>query len=154
LTICFIIFDFVTTHHHQPDLSTMASTTDNDDATTRALAEIADQEQDQQDQQDQEPEYPDLSLNDIIDGDNGRGIPSVKFVSEDVGMFVDGLFGPNKNATAGSGSSSSTTVSAELLIGAFSQLHAKYKSSEASLQGKRTCVFPTCQHTTMKTCRI
>jgi hypothetical protein len=119
--------------------------TDNDDA-TRALAEIADQEQDQQEQdqdKDQEIEYPDLSLNDIIDGDNGRGIPSVKFVSEDVGMFVDGLFGPSNNAGS---STSSTTVSAELLIGAFSQLHAKYKSSEASLQGKRTCVFPTCQH--------
>jgi prefoldin subunit 5 len=68
-----------------------------------------------------------------IGGDNGRGIPSVKFVSEDVGVFVDGIFGGGDNTIAGA-----TTVSAELLIGAFSQLHAKYKSSEASLQGKRT----------------
>jgi tetrahydromethanopterin S-methyltransferase subunit D len=60
-----------------------------DDETTTALAAATKGDEDQQ----QEQQYPDLSLNDIIDGDNGRGIPSVKFVSEDVGVFVDGIFG-------------------------------------------------------------
>lgn len=66
-------------------------------------------------------EVPDMSLRDIIDGDNGRGIPSVKFVA-DVSEFVETFQPP---------------ATAELLIGAYSQLHTKYKSSEASLQGKR-----------------
>jgi hypothetical protein len=145
--VIFHFFHFSTPsspQHHQPASSIMTTTTDDNDATTTtttALSAFANQEQEQKDPQDQpqdqDPEYPDLSLNDIIDGDNGRGIPSVKFVSEDVGMFVDGLFGPGNSGN--SGSTGNGTVSAELLIGAFSQLHAKYKSSEASLQGKRTC---------------
>lgn len=115
---------------------TAEATASSDDETRTALAAATISGENQQEQDQQQQQYPDLSLNDIIDGDNGRGIPSVKFVSEDVGMFVDGIFGGSQDNTGGA-----ATVSAELLIGAFSQLHAKYKSSEASLQGKRTWDF-------------
>lgn len=65
---------------------------------------------------------PDMSLQDITDGDNGRGIPAVLFV-DDITAFAES-FTPHAQA--------------ELLIGAYTQLHSKYKSSEASLKSKRT----------------
>jgi hypothetical protein len=66
---------------------------------------------------------PDMSLEDITDGFNDRGIPAAKFI-EDIEQFSES-FAP--------------AASAELLIGAYTQLHAKYKSSEAGLQSRGTC---------------
>jgi hypothetical protein len=65
---------------------------------------------------------PDLTLEDITDGDNGRGIPAVKFI-EDITRYTNSFIPP---------------ASAELLIGAYTQLHTKYKLSETSLLTKRT----------------
>jgi hypothetical protein len=70
---------------------------------------------------DEEEAPPDMSLKDITDGDNGRGIPAALFV-EDITSFAES-FKPHAKA--------------ELLIGAYTQLHTKYKSSEASLKNKR-----------------
>jgi hypothetical protein len=70
---------------------------------------------------DEEEAPPDMSLKDITDGDNGRGIPAALFV-EDITSFAES-FKPYAKA--------------ELLIGAYTQLHTKYKSSEASLKNKR-----------------
>jgi hypothetical protein len=71
---------------------------------------------------DEEEVPPDMSLKDITDGDNGRGIPAV--------LFIDDITAYSESFTPHAG--------AELLIGAYTQLHTKYKSSEASLQNKRT----------------
>lgn len=65
---------------------------------------------------------PDMSLKDITNGDNGRGIPAVLFI-EDITAFSDSF---------------TPCASAELLIGAYTQLHEKYKLSEASLESKST----------------
>ena len=74
---------------------------------------------------DEEEVPPDMSLQDITDGDNGRGIPAVLFI-EDITAFSES-FTPHAQA--------------ELLIGAYTQLHTKYKSSEASLRNKRALVL-------------
>ena len=63
-------------------------------------------------------DIPDLSLQDITDGSNERDIPMVKFI-DDVGDFAQSFTPP---------------ASAELLIGAFTQLYQKYKSVESSLE--------------------
>ena len=68
-----------------------------------------------------------MSLKDLTDGENERGLPIVKFL-EDIEAFAES-FQP--------------TASAELLIGAFTELHGKYKASEANLQSKRKLLLPT-----------
>ena len=64
---------------------------------------------------------PDMSLLSITDGENERGIPVVKFI-DDVGAFADSFTPP---------------ASAELLIGAYTELHSKFKTYEISLTQKR-----------------
>jgi hypothetical protein len=62
-----------------------------------------------------------MSLMDIIEGENDRGIPTAKFV-DDLGVFAESFSPP---------------ASAELLIGAYTELHTKYKSFEITLTQKR-----------------
>ena len=66
---------------------------------------------------------PDLKLDTILEGQNERGIPIVKFL-EDIDTFSKTFDPP---------------ASAELLIGAYSDIFAKFKSYEASLTQKREC---------------
>ena len=61
----------------------------------------------------------DMKLSEITSGLNDRGIPEALFI-DDIGAFAAEKGG----------------ASAELLIGAFSQLHEKYKTSEMRLQYK------------------
>jgi hypothetical protein len=63
----------------------------------------------------------DMSLLSIADGENERGIPIVKFI-EDVDGFANQFTPP---------------ASAELLIGAYSELHSRFKTFETSLVQKR-----------------
>jgi hypothetical protein len=63
----------------------------------------------------------DMSLLSITDGENARGIPFVKFI-DDVEAFVNTFEPP---------------ATAELLIGAYSELHSKFKTFETSLSQKR-----------------
>ena len=63
----------------------------------------------------------DMSLLSITDGENQRGIPFVKFI-EDVEAFANSF--------------SPVPATAELLIGAYSELHQKFKTFEISLQQK------------------
>jgi len=63
-----------------------------------------------------------ISLLLITDGANDRGtIPAVKFI-DDVDLFADSFSPP---------------ASAEILIGAYSELHSKFKTFETSLTQKR-----------------
>lgn len=64
----------------------------------------------------------DMSLLSITEGENERGIPHVKFI-DDVEAFAS-TFNP--------------PTSAELLIGAYSELHQKFKTFETSLTQKST----------------
>jgi hypothetical protein len=66
-------------------------------------------------------DVPDMSLLSITDGENERGIPIVKFI-DDVGAFAESFTPP---------------ASAELLIGAYTELHSKFKTYEISLTQKR-----------------
>jgi hypothetical protein len=76
------------------------------------------------DENDQPEQIPaDMRLDDITDGRNERGIPAARFI-EDINSF--------------SRSFQPVPASAELLIGAFTQLHTKYKASEQSLMQKST----------------
>jgi hypothetical protein len=61
---------------------------------------------------------------DITDGENERKIPAAKFI-DDIGAFSESFQPP---------------ASAELLIGAYSELHNKYKTFEVTLTRKRTFV--------------
>jgi len=63
----------------------------------------------------------DMSLLSITEGENDRGIPLVKFI-EDVDAFANSFTPPS---------------SAELLIGAYSELHSKFKTFETSLTHKK-----------------
>ena len=63
-----------------------------------------------------------ISLLSITDGENDRGIPNVKFI-DDVDVFSNSFTPP---------------ASAELLIGAYSELHSKFKTFETSLTQKST----------------
>ena len=63
-----------------------------------------------------------MSLLSITDGENDRGIPIVKFIV-DVDEFANSFTPPS---------------SAELLIGAYSELHSKFKTFETSLTQKST----------------
>jgi hypothetical protein len=71
----------------------------------------------------EEPEVdvPNLKLEDISDGMNERNIPSAKFI-DDVQSFAFSF---------------TPMASAELLIGAYTDLHSKYKLKEAALAQKR-----------------
>lgn len=82
--------------------------------------------------EDEESSVPvaDMSLLSITDGENARGIPIVKFI-DDVEYFVNTFTPPAK---------------AELLIGAYSELHSKFKTFETSLNQKRTYVRMYCKH--------
>ena len=62
----------------------------------------------------------DMSLLSITDGENARGIPFVKFI-DDVDGFANTFTPP---------------ASAELMIGAYSELHSKFKTFETSLTQK------------------
>lgn len=77
----------------------------------------------------EEEEVPDMSLLDIIDGKNEREIPVAKFI-DDIGQFAESFQPP---------------ASAELLIGAYTQLYNKYKTYEASLTRKRKYKYTVCQ---------
>ena len=68
---------------------------------------------------DDDANVPDMQLNDITSGLNDRGIPEALFI-DDIEAFAAQKGG----------------ASAELLIGAYSQLHEKYKTSEVRLQYK------------------
>jgi len=70
-------------------------------------------------------EIPDMSLEEITEGKNDRGIPAALFI-EDIGAYA-----AEKGAPA------------ELLIGAYSELLDKYRTSEMRLQHKSTCVRQT-----------
>jgi len=62
-----------------------------------------------------------ISLLLITDGENDREIPVVKFI-DDVDLFADSFSPP---------------ASAEILIGAYSELHSKFKTFETSLTQKK-----------------
>eukprot|EP00586_Coscinodiscus_wailesii_P021187 CAMPEP_0172501840 /NCGR_PEP_ID=MMETSP1066-20121228/154090_1 /TAXON_ID=671091 /ORGANISM="Coscinodiscus wailesii, Strain CCMP2513" /LENGTH=225 /DNA_ID=CAMNT_0013276855 /DNA_START=143 /DNA_END=820 /DNA_ORIENTATION=- len=68
-----------------------------------------------------EAETSSLNLASITDGQNERGIPAVKFV-EDIGALSESFSPP---------------ASAEILIGAFTDLFTKYKAYETNLSQKR-----------------
>jgi prefoldin subunit 5 len=78
-------------------------------------------------QEEQEPEaeaavvVANLTLEDIVDRRSDRGIPIAKFV-DDVQLFSD-AFEP-------------VPATAELMIGAYNQLHAKYRQYEAAFRQK------------------
>jgi len=80
---------------------------DRDSRDAKALAEEADNTS--------------LSMESVTDGKNARGIPIVKFV-EDISAFADSF---------------TPAASAELLIGAFSDLFSKFKAYEQNLSQKR-----------------
>eukprot|EP00980_Cylindrotheca_fusiformis_P005762 scaffold1203_cov117-Cylindrotheca_fusiformis.AAC.1 len=63
----------------------------------------------------------DMSLLSITDGENDRGIPVVKFIS-DVDSFANSFTPP---------------ATAELMIGAYSELHSKFKTFETTLTQKK-----------------
>jgi len=69
---------------------------------------------------DDAPPQADMSLIDITDGENERKIPIAKFI-EDIGSFATSFAPP---------------ASAELLIGAYTELYNKYKTYEANLANK------------------
>ena len=66
------------------------------------------------------PKLEDMSLLSITDGENERGIPFVKFI-DDVEAFATTFSPP---------------ATAEVLIGAYSELHSKFKTFETSLSQK------------------
>ena len=70
---------------------------------------------------DNEAPVTNISLENIIDGTNERSIPKTKFI-EDIDMF-SGSFDP--------------PASPELLIGAYSDLHSKFKQIEQQLTEKK-----------------
>ncbi len=67
-----------------------------------------------------EEHITDMSLLDMTDGENDRKIPADKFI-DDIGEFAASFQPP---------------ASAELLIGAYSELHNKYKTYEITLTRK------------------
>lgn len=71
--------------------------------------------------EEKQDDIPEMSLLDITEGENERGIPVAKFI-DDVQQFAE-QFTP--------------VAPAELLIGAYSELHQKYKTFEAQLVNKR-----------------
>jgi hypothetical protein len=84
----------------------------------------------------QADDIPDMSLLSITDGENERGIPVVKFI-DDVGAFVESFTPP---------------ASAELLIGAYTELHSKFKTYEISLTQKRELFGGVCGCDVLRVC--
>lgn len=70
-----------------------------------------------------EAENTSLKLESITDGSNENGVPKVKFV-EDITSFVNTFEPP---------------ASAELMIGAFSDIFGKFKTYEGSLAQRSKC---------------
>ena len=70
-----------------------------------------------------EAENTSMKLESITDGENEHGVPKVKFV-EDITSFANTFDPP---------------ASAELMIGAYSDLFAKFKTYEGSLTQKSKC---------------
>lgn len=70
----------------------------------------------------EQDDVPNMSIQSIIEGDNERGIPHAKFI-DDVDVF-SATFDP--------------PASAELLIGAYSDLIAQYRNFETQLNQKGT----------------
>lgn len=70
---------------------------------------------------DNEVPVANISLHNIIDGKNERDIPKTKFI-EDIDMFSASFYPP---------------ASPELLIGAYSDLHSKFKQIEQQLVEKK-----------------
>lgn len=68
----------------------------------------------------EEAERTSLNLESIVEGENERGVPAVKFI-DDVGAFSEQFTPP---------------ASPELLIGAFSDIFGKFKALEANLSQK------------------
>lgn len=66
-------------------------------------------------------EVANLQMDDITDGHSERGIPVAKFI-DDVGVFVESFQPP---------------ASSELIIGAYNDLHSRYKTMEASIAQRR-----------------
>ena len=91
------------------ELSTQVNDDNDQELTTSTAAVVA-----------TSPNNANISLLDITSGENERGIPFAKFI-DDVGSFA---------------SSFTPHVSAELLIGAFTELFSKFKSFETSLTRK------------------
>ena len=88
-----------------------------------------------------EEQIPDMSLLDITDGENERKIPAAKFI-EDIAAFA---------------ASFSPPASAELLIGAYSELHSKFKTFETSLTQKskyELVVFEKCTFILQRRCGV
>jgi len=70
------------------------------------------------------PPPPDLRFEDITDGTSERGIPAAKFIDGDVDAFAASI-------CAASNGEQREQPTAELLIGAYTELHSQYKSFEA-----------------------
>ena len=106
--------------------STSSASTPTEYAAAAALAarnqSVEDEDQDEEENAAKEEEdVPSISLLDITEGDNERGIPKAKFI-DDVGSFSVS-FQPE--------------ASAEILIGAYSDLRVKYRTYEAQLQQRQ-----------------
>jgi len=71
-----------------------------------------------------------INLELITNGKNERGIPEVQFI-EDVTTFA------NSFSKTNDGDGAAVTASAEVLIGAFTDIFTKYKAYETSLTQKR-----------------
>lgn len=93
-----------------PSAATAAAGTEDDGTAGRDLKALA-----------KEAENTSLSLESVTDGKSERGIPQVKFI-DDIGKFAESFNPP---------------ASAELLIGAYSDLFSKFKAYEQSLSQKR-----------------
>lgn len=74
-----------------------------------------------------EVEQSDITLDSVIDGKTERGIPIVKYV-DDIGEFSNQFTPP---------------ASAELLIGAYTDLFSKFKALEARMTQKCECTLNT-----------
>ena len=76
-----------------------------------------------------------INLELITNGKNERGIPKVKFI-DDVTTFA--------NSFKNDDGSSNSTASAEVLIGAFTDIFQKYKAYETNLTQKRKYCSLSC----------
>jgi hypothetical protein len=96
------------------------TSTNEEPNTTTATTTMAGDENDDNNNTKEKMNVEDMSLLSITNGENGRGIPIVKFI-DDVEEFANS-FEP--------------MASAELMIGAYSELHSKFKTFETTLNQK------------------
>jgi hypothetical protein len=75
--------------------------------------------------EEEQEDVPNMSIQCIVEGDNERGIPHAKFI-DDVDIF-SATFDP--------------PASAELLIGAYSDLIAQYRNFETQLSQKGNVIY-------------